>query len=154
PELLAAALALAVVFGVGALVLGQIVAPLLARITASPRSGAFAAQYLAIRSLGAPLVLVYAALREASYGVGDTKAPMRASLAGNAVNIALDAILILGLGLGVRGAAIATIFGNVTELSFLAWRMWPQLRDLRWRRNSLRDVWQQGLPNGLQFIME
>ena len=46
----------------------------------NPRAGHFAAQYLTIRSLGAPLVLVYAALREARYGVGDTKSPMRASL--------------------------------------------------------------------------
>ena len=38
----------------------------------------------------APVMLVYAALREARYGVGDTRAPMRASLAANAVNIVLD----------------------------------------------------------------
>ena len=155
PELLGAAIGLALVLGAGALVAGQLVAPLLQRLTASPRSGVFAAQYLAIRSLGAPLVLLYAALREASYGVGETKAPMRASLAGNAVNIALDATLILGLGWGVRGAAIATVCGNVTELATLAWPMRRQLAALTLRsRSALRDVWNQGVPNGLQFIME
>jgi len=99
-------------------------------------------------------VLLYAALRESRYGQGDTRAPMRASLAGNAVNITLDTILILGLGWGVQGAAIAAICGNLTELLALAWPMRPQLRGLRWRRAAVRDVWAQGAPNGLQFVME
>src|SRR4051794_18014090 len=76
PELLGAALALALGLGVAALVAGQLVAPLLVSLSASPRAGHFAAQYLAIRSLGAPLVLLYAALREASYGVGNSTSPM------------------------------------------------------------------------------
>jgi MATE family multidrug resistance protein len=154
PELLGASLVIALVLGVTALVVAQLVAPLLAALSASPRAGAFAAQYLAIRSLGAPLILVYAALREASYGEGDTRTPMRASLAGNAVNIALDAVFIFGLGWGVGGVALATIFGNATELAVLAWPMRAKLRGLRWRKAAARDVWAQGVPNGLQFIME
>ena len=154
PTLLGAAVALALVLGVAALVAGQLVAPLLVRLSASPRAGAFAAQYLAIRSLGAPLVLLYAALREARYGEGDTRSPMRASLAANAVNIALDATLILGLHWGVQGAAIATICANATELALLAVPMRKQLAGMRWARRALRDVWAQGLPNGLQFVME
>jgi MATE family multidrug resistance protein len=154
PELLGAAIALAVVLGATASLAGQLVAPLIASLSASPRAGHFAAQYLAIRSLGAMLVLLYAALREARYGQGDSRAPMRASLTGNAVNIALDAVLILGLGWGVQGAAIATICGNVTELSVLAWPMRASLRGVRLSRSAVRAVWAQGLPNGLQFIME
>lgn len=154
PELVGAALAFAVVLGVLALVAGQLLAPVLASLSASPRAGAFAAEYLAIRSLGAPLILVYAALREASYGEGDSRTPMRAALAGNAVNIALDAVFILGFGWGVAGAALATIFGNVTELGLLAWPMRARLSGLRLRRAALRDLWAQGVPNGVQFIME
>lgn len=154
PELLGAALALACALGALATIAGQLVAPLLASLSASPRAGRFAAEYVAIRSLGSPLVLLYAALREARYGQGDSRAPMRASLAGNAVNIALDAVLILGLGWGVQGAAFAAICGNLTELAVLAWAMRPSLRGLRCRRAAIRDVWSQGVPNGLQFVME
>jgi MATE family, multidrug efflux pump len=154
PELVAAAIGLALALGVIAVVGGELIAPWLGSLSASPRAGHFAAQYLAIRSLGAPLVLLYAALRESRYGQGDTRAPMRASLAGNAVNITLDTILILGLGWGVQGAAIAAICGNLTELALLAWPMRPQLRGLRWRRAAMRAVWAQGMPNGLQFVME
>jgi multidrug resistance protein, MATE family len=154
PELLAAALALAIALGAAAMVLGHVIAPLLVPLSASPRAGRFAAQYLTIRSAGAPVVLVFAALREARYGQGDTRAPMRASLAGNAVNFALDAVLILGLGWGVRGAAVATICGNLTELALLAWPMRSALRGLVLRRSAVREVWAQGLPNGAQFVME
>ncbi len=154
PELLGAALVIAVVLGALATLAGHLIAPLLTALSASPRAGHFAAEYLTIRSLGAPLVLVYASLREASYGVGDSRAPMRASLAGNAVNIALDAILILGLGWGVQGAAIATIAGNITETAMLAWPMRKQLRTVVWRPAAARAVWAQGVPNGLQFVME
>lgn len=154
PELLGAALALALGLGIAALVAGQLVAPLLVPLSASPRAGHFAAQYLAIRSLGAPLVLLYAALRESCYGVGNSTSPMRASLVANAVNITLDATLILGLHWGVRGAAVATICGNLTELSMLALPMRTQLRAVAWSRRALGEVWSQGVPNGVQFIME
>jgi MATE family multidrug resistance protein len=154
PELLGGAVGLALALGAAALVAGQLVAPLLATVSASPRAGGFAAEYLGIRSLGAPLILLYAALREASYGEGNTRTPMRAALAGNAVNIALDVVLILGLGWGVAGAAVATICGNVAELGVLAWPMRAQLRRMRWRPVAVREVWAQGVPNGLQFIME
>lgn len=154
PELLGAAVVIALVLGVAATLAGQLISPLLEMLSASPRAGHFAAQYLGIRSLGAPLVLVYAALREARYGIGDTRAPMRASLAGNAVNIGLDVVLILVLDMGVRGAAFATIAGNATELAVLAWPMRDQLKKLRWSRVAARDVWAQGVPNGLQFVME
>src|SRR5207248_6456734 len=85
PELLGAAVASALVLGALATIAGELAAPLLVWVSSSVRAGGFAAQYLAIRSLGAPLVLLYAALREARYGEGDSTRPMRASLAGNAV---------------------------------------------------------------------
>jgi MATE family multidrug resistance protein len=154
PALLGSALALAFALGVVALIVGQLIAPLVMALSQSPAEGRFAAQYLAVRSLGAPLVVVFAALREARYGEGDTRAPMRAALVANVVNVALDATFILGLGWGVRGAALATICANATELALLAWPMAASLARARITRSALRDVWAQGMPNGLQFIME
>jgi MATE family multidrug resistance protein len=139
---------------VTALIAGQIAAPLLALLSASPRAGAFASEYLAIRSFGMPLVLVACALREASYAEGDSRSPMRSTLFGNGVNIALDAVLITGLGWGVQGAAIATIAGIATELVTLAWPMRMRLRRMVFRRSAVRAVLAQGVPNGIQFIME
>lgn len=154
PALLGSALVLALGLGTIALAVGQVTAPFLASLTKSPEAGIYAAQYLSIRSLGAITVLLYAALREWRYGEGDSKSPMRASLCGNAVNIALDAILILGLHWGVRGAALSTLGGNLTELTLLAYPMRSRLREAKVTRLALRETWKQGVPNGLQFIME
>lgn len=49
-------------------------------------------------------------------GAGDTRTPMRLALLANALILALDPLLILGLGLGVRGAAIATVIGRAVAL--------------------------------------
>jgi MATE family multidrug resistance protein len=154
PELLGASIGIGVILGLISLVVSQLVAPLLVSLSSSPRSGAFAAQYIAIRSLGAPIVLAFAALRETSYGQGDSKTPMRASLAGNATNIALDAVLILGLEWGVQGAAVATVAGTTIELCVLAWPMRSQLRAMSWKRAAVREIWVQGVPTGLQFLIE
>ncbi len=154
PSLLGAALGLGVILGTISLLVSQIVAPLLVTLSSSPRAGAFAAQYLVIRSLGAPVVLAYASLRETCYGQGDSQTPMRAALAGNAANITLDAILILGLDWGVSGAALATVVGTAVELGVLAWPMRAQLRVATWTRSAVREIWVQGLPTGLQFLIE
>jgi multidrug resistance protein, MATE family len=151
---LGAAVGLALGFGVLAVAAGQVLAPVVASLCASPRAGHFAAQYLALRTLAAPMVLLYAALREARYGEGDSKSPMRASLFGNATNIGVDAILIIGLDWGVRGAALGALLGNAVELAVLAWPMRRRILALRWRADAARAVWSQGVPNGLQFLME
>lgn len=154
PELLGGALGIALALGILAMIVGHIIAPWLVAFSASPRAGHFAAEFLAIRSLGAPLVLLYVAIREARYGEGDTRGPMRASLAANAVNILADIVFILGLDLGVEGAALATILGSLTELCVLGWPLRAQLRRVTWRASAVRAVWAQGVPNGLQFLME
>jgi MATE family multidrug resistance protein len=154
PELLGAALGLGLILGLISLVISQLVAPFLVAMSSSPRAGGFAAQYLVIRSLGAPIMLAYASLRETSYGQGDSKTPMRAALAGNATNIALDAILILGLDWGVQGAAVATVAGTAIELGVLAWPMRAQLAAMTWKRSAVGEIWVQGVPTGLQFLIE
>ena len=52
-------------------------------------------------------------------GLGDTKSPLYATLICNGVNVLLDAIFIIYFGWGVRGAAWATIIGQVSTPSTL-----------------------------------
>ncbi|MFE1752429.1 MATE family efflux transporter [Streptomyces anandii] len=49
-------------------------------------------------------------------GTGDTRTPMKLSVLANGLILVLDPVLILGLGLGVRGAAIATVLGRTAAL--------------------------------------
>src|SRR5688500_8949955 len=65
---LGAGVGFAVGLGVIATAAAWALAPLIAELCASSRAGGFAAEYLRYRTLGAPLLLVYCALRETMYG--------------------------------------------------------------------------------------
>lgn len=53
-------------------------------------------------------------------GLGDTATPMRTALLCNALVIGLDPLLIYGFGLGVRGAALATVLARLAALAVAA----------------------------------
>jgi len=69
--------------------------------------------YLAIRLLGGPAILISMAAFGALRGLQDMRTPLAIALAQNTLNIALDALLIFGLGpipaLGIAGAAWASV---------------------------------------------
>ncbi|XP_024542512.1 protein DETOXIFICATION 44, chloroplastic isoform X2 [Selaginella moellendorffii] len=68
-----------------------------------------AQQYLSIRALGAPAVVVSLATQGVFRGFKDTKTPLYATVTGNIVNVVLDPILMFSFGYGVTGAAVATV---------------------------------------------
>lgn len=151
---LSAGLAFAAVLSVLALGFGQVLARFVANLAETAAAGDAAQTYVTIRLLGTPAVMAYVALREHSYGVGDSRAPMVASVLANVVNVGLDAVFILGLGWGVAGAAWSTVVGNAVELATMAWlgRRRLRLRPVGW--SHLKELWSVGLPSGLQFVLE
>jgi len=72
-----------------------------------------AAIYLEIRLLGGPAILISMAAFGALRGLQDMRTPLAIALAQNALNIALDAVLIFGLdpipAFGIAGAAWASV---------------------------------------------
>lgn len=152
---LGAGLLLALGLGLLGAALGQGVADLLPRISASPASGMHAHDYLAIRMLGAPCVLIFVACREHRYGISDARSPMWAAVAANVVNVGLDWLLIVHLDMGVRGAAWASVAGHAVECVVLL--LVQRRGGFGLRRARLRHVaavWHVGLPTGLQFLLE
>lgn len=75
-----------------------------------------AVAYLDIIFAGVAFMFVFFVFTALLRGVGDTKTPMKMIVASTIVNIILDPFLILGWGvfpaMGVRGAAIATVFSR------------------------------------------
>jgi MATE family multidrug resistance protein len=69
--------------------------------------------YLSIRLLGGPAILISMVAFGALRGLQDMRTPLAIALAQNALNIALDAVLIFGLGpipaFGIAGAAWASV---------------------------------------------
>ncbi|GAB4209320.1 MAG: MATE family efflux transporter [Sandaracinaceae bacterium] len=152
---LGAGLAVALVLGVVTIGVGEIVALLLPSIAASDAAGEAAQVYLRLRVLGAPLVLAFVAIRELRYGESDTHSPMVAGIAGNAVNIALNYLFVIELGWGVRGSALATLFGHAVELLVVLYaqsRFGFAISGTRPRH--VADLVKVGVPTGLQFLLE
>lgn len=152
---LGAGISVAVVLGLAAVLIGQLVAELLPALAASAEAGSHARVYLQIRVLGTPLILAYAAIREHRYGLADSRSPMWAALLANFANIALDYVLIVVLGWGVAGAAWATLAAHAVEGAVL---VLAQRRDgfglFAVERRHLRALFAVGMPTGVQFLLE
>jgi len=92
--------------------------------------------YVHTRLLGAPAGLANLVLLGWLLGLQDARGPMALLIVTNAINIALDLIFVLGLGLAVQGVAAATVcaeYGGLVLGLFLARRALRTLAgDWRW----------------------
>lgn len=130
------------------------IAACLPALSPSAAVGAFSSEYLLIRAVGTLPVLVAVTLREARYGIGDSRLPMYGALFANLLNIPLNYLLIFGLGWGVAGAAWATVIVQCLELAWLIalqYRSGFGLSSARLRH--ARDVFRLGLPTGLEYFL-
>lgn len=82
-------------------------------------------------------------------------------LLGTVVNVILDPIFIFGFGMGIRGAAIATVLGNVAAMVYYVWYYLSGRSLVKFRLRYIcgeRKIWGQtfaiGIPAALsQFLM-
>lgn len=69
--------------------------------------------YLLITALSYPFIALYNAGAALFRVDGNSRLPMAVSTVSNLVNIALNAVFIFGMGMGVAGAALATLISRV-----------------------------------------
>ncbi|WP_295802741.1 MATE family efflux transporter [uncultured Microbulbifer sp.] len=82
-------------------------------MNASADAAPHARDYLQIRLLSAPLALANFALLGFFIGRRDSRSPLLVLVAANLLNILLDLWLIIGLGMGARGAAWASVSADL-----------------------------------------
>ena len=103
------AITLAVLAGGVALTALQLLAePILQLMGADETLMGPALNYLRIRACAGPAVLLITAGHGAFRGYQDTRTPMLITIGFNIINVALDPLLIFGMGWGLAGAAAAT----------------------------------------------
>ncbi|CAI5993154.1 unnamed protein product [Closterium sp. NIES-64] len=125
PAVSAALLVGAILGIVEAVVLASAAAPILGAMgvpATSPMRGP-ALHYLSLRALGAPAVVLALATQGVFRGFKDTRTPLIAQVGGNIVNIALDPLLMFACGLGVSGAAFATVTAQYSIAAFMLWQL-------------------------------
>ena len=119
------------ILAVAVIPLGLMVAPFMSE---NPAVVARASSYYAIVSVGAIALCGQMAASSYFTGRGKTRLVFWVNVLGNAVNIALDPILIFGLcgcpRLGMAGAAYATVAAMFVQWGVLAWCAERDLRSL------------------------
>ncbi|MCI8328589.1 MAG: MATE family efflux transporter [Oscillibacter sp.] len=132
--------------------------PLLLTFGASENTIGYAMDYMRIYSLGTLFVQVTLGMNAYITAQGFTTVSMKTVLIGAGLNTALDPIFIFGLGMGVRGAALATILSQAVSAAWvLRFLTGPQTK-WRLRAADLRlrpEVFLPSLALGLSpFIMQ
>jgi len=150
----------AVLLGVGVALLGSLALPwLVALMELPPDVAPLASRYLHTYLLGTPLIYGFFAIDASFRAAGDTRTPFALLLVSTACTLALDPVLILGLGgaprLGVVGAAIALVLTRggacVAGLVLLGGR--GMLRFQRFSWSTVRAITRVGLPTAATGIM-
>lgn len=113
-------LACGILIGLAVTILGLIfMTPIANILGATPTSIADTKAYMSIILLGAPAIIGSFVLNNQLRFQGSASYAMVGLLSGAVMNVGLDPILIFGFHLGVRGAAIATIAGQITSFLVL-----------------------------------
>lgn len=82
-------------------------------VGASEATASYVSSYLKIVSIAAPFVIISSAFSNIVRAEGKAKEAMFGMMLGTIINIILDPIMILTMDMGVNGAALATVIGNV-----------------------------------------
>ncbi|MEC4728305.1 MATE family efflux transporter [Shewanella sp. D64] len=85
---------------------------LLALVGATGHTAELASGYLYILVPSLPLICLAMALGAALRAVGDAKLSMMSTLAGGGINLVFDPIFIFALGMGIEGAAVASVLAR------------------------------------------
>ena len=116
--------------GVMVMLQGPILALAFALIDASDRVETLAREYFRIRVWALPAVLCTYAIIGWLYGLRNVRTPLAMQLFTNGVNIVLDVVFVFGLGLGVAGAALASVIAEYAGLALGVYQVRRTLRDL------------------------
>jgi putative MATE family efflux protein len=134
--------------------------PILRFIGTSPATFGHADGYFSIISAFMMLAIGSISLSGQIRSEGATAAAMKGTVIGIAVNIALDPVFILALGLGTAGAAWATIIGMAASLVYLLAYFRPgnsmlsvSPRDFKPTRAMYAEILKIGLPAAMSNIV-
>ena len=111
--------------------------PLLLAFGASENTVGYAADYMSIYALGTIFVQLTLGMNAFVTAQGFTAVSMISVVIGAAANIALDPRFIYGLGMGVRGAALATVISQALSCLWVISFLVSRRSLLRIRKQSL-----------------
>ena len=119
----------------------------------------FVREYLSIVGLSVPFLMISNAFSQILRAEGQAKKAMMGMILGNLTNIILDPIMILGFNWGIKGAAIATVIGNVAGAIFYIMHYLTgksilsiSIKEYQVGENVAREVLSIGIPAALNNV--
>jgi multidrug efflux pump len=95
--------------------------PLVLALGASPEVYPYAHQYVVVMLLGAIPVMLNFMGGQLLRSEGAAMPSITGMMIGTVVNVILDPVFIFGLKLGILGAGVATVLGNLAAMGYYAW---------------------------------
>ena len=121
---------------------------------------AFTAEYLRIIAIGAPIIMLTNVVPALIRADGSTTDSMIGNMIGTVLNIVLDPLLISVFGMGVSGAAMATVAANAVSLGYYALFLRKKAkiysaspRDISLKKDVVWTVVSLGLPMSISTIL-
>ena len=119
-----------------------------------------ASLYMKIYFAGSLTLVIYNMASGVFRALGDSRHPLYFLICGCGINIVLDVAFVGFFGMGVEGAAIATVISQLVSmiLSLIWLRKLPKayrlsMRKIRFVKAELTDTIKIGFPAGIQSIM-
>ncbi|WP_026511164.1 MATE family efflux transporter [Butyrivibrio sp. LC3010] len=114
--------------------------------------------YIIVIFIGIPVIYMYNLLSGVLRAVGDSKHPVMFLVIASFINIALDLLFIFVFGLGVTGAALATVLSQLISAILCLLFIIKSVdilhvgrRDLSLERHHVYKLFNMGIPMGLQY---
>jgi len=155
------AMAMAVSFGVFLTVIGEILSPMmLTWMDTQPDVMPEAIAYIRVYFLGMVPSLIYNIGSGVLRAIGDSRRPLYFLIAACLTNIVLDIVLVKWAGMGVAGAALATILSQLLSAVLVllvlirsSQNYQLHIKKIRFHGDLMQKVIRIGLPAGLQSVM-
>lgn len=114
--------------------------------------------YIFVIFLGIPVIYLYNLLSAYIRSLGDSKSPLMFLIISSLLNIVLDLVFIINAGMGIAGAAWATVIsqGISGVLCFCYIRKKYEVLQLsrdewKWNKDCVKILCNMGIPMGLQY---
>lgn len=154
-------IAMALVIGVGLMMLGWCIAGPLLEMTNTPDEVLAGAKlYFRIYIIGVPFITLFDFGAAILRSVGDTKRPMYVMLISGIVNVLLNLFFVIICRMSVSGVALATLISNILSAGLVLYLLTKEEGSIRWQMGSLaldmgyvKKVLQVGIPSGFQGMI-
>lgn len=130
------------------------------QIGASEDTIGYSSEYLSIVAIAIPFLILSNAFSNIIRAEGHPQTAMLGMIIGNMINIIMDPVMILGMDMGVAGAAWATVLGNLFSAGFYIFHLLKRsqllsvsFKDYTAKEGIAKNVMMIGVPAALNSVL-